>query len=54
LDDQEPPEEWDFITFDTEETCSVCQQLIHAGQAVGYVKGLPIHAKCYKKTGQPS
>lgn len=50
LDDEEPREEWDFITFDTGDTCSVCDQPIHAGQAVGYVKGMPIHAKCYRKT----
>ena len=44
---EEPREEWEFLTFDTDDVCSVCGEPIHTGQAVGHVAGSSVHAKCY-------
>lgn len=53
MDAPDPREEWEYLTFDTDESCAVCGRPIHAGQAVGRVGGVCVHAKCYgslKKT----
>ena len=45
--DKEPPAEWTYLTFDPEETCAICDESVHTGQAAGRVNGKLIHAKCY-------
>jgi hypothetical protein len=45
----DPAEEWEFLTFDTDEVCSVCGEPMHAGQAVGRLGGSSVHAKCYDR-----
>ena len=44
--EQQPPDEWEFLTFDLEMDCQVCGQPIRAGQAAGYVQGRAVHARC--------
>jgi hypothetical protein len=39
-------DEWGFLTFDPDETCSVCGEPIRAAQAVGYHDGGLVHARC--------
>jgi len=39
-------DEWDFLTFDPDVTCPICGEPIHAGQAVGRVRGTLVHARC--------
>ena len=46
MSDDQPPDEWAFLTFDPDETCSVCGEPIRAAQAVGYHEGSVAHAKC--------
>jgi hypothetical protein len=51
-DEGERPEEWSVIESDTDETCAVCEEPLHAWQAVGRVHGQVLHAKCYR--GSPA
>lgn len=46
-DEGERPEEWSVIESDTDETCAVCKEPLHAWQAVGRIHGQVLHAKCY-------
>jgi len=43
--------EWTYLTYDVDRPCVVCQHYLHRGQAVGYVKGQLVHAKCYRENG---
>jgi hypothetical protein len=47
----QPPDEWDFLTFDPDETCSVCGDPIRPAQAVAYQHGSLSHAKCWPGSG---
>ena len=47
------PEEWTIIEADTDDTCAVCGQPLHAWQAVGRVRGRAVHAKCDSRS-QPA
>jgi hypothetical protein len=41
-------EEWTYLTADLGETiCAVCGKSLRAGQAVGHVGDLTVHARCY-------
>jgi hypothetical protein len=41
-------EEWTYLTADLgDTTCSVCGKNLGAGQAVGHVGDLTVHARCY-------
>jgi len=46
------PSEWTYLTYDVDRQCAVCEEYLHCGQAVGYVKGQPMHAKCYREGGE--
>jgi hypothetical protein len=41
--------EWTYLTYDVDHPCVICQHYLHRGQAVGYVKGQLVHAKCYRE-----
>ena len=43
--------EWTFLTYDVDRPCAVCLDYLHRGQAVGYVKGQLMHARCYREGG---
>ena len=43
--------EWTFLTYDVDRPCAVCLHYLHRGQAVGYVKGQFMHARCYREDG---
>jgi hypothetical protein len=47
VDDPEPREEWRLVESDTDDMCVICGDTVHAWQAVGYVGGRVVHAKCY-------
>ncbi len=49
-EENRPPEEWRIVESDTDDTCVVCGEPIHAWQAVGYVEGEVVHAKCYRRS----
>jgi uncharacterized protein (UPF0212 family) len=41
-------EEWTYLTADLGDTsCAVCGKSLRAGQAVGHVGDLTVHARCY-------
>jgi hypothetical protein len=41
-------EEWTYLTADLEDaSCTVCGNSLRAGQAVGHVGDLTVHARCY-------
>ena len=44
--------EWTYLTYDVDRPCVVCEQYLHTGQAVGFVKGELMHAKCYREGGE--
>ena len=44
--------EWTFLTYDVDRPCVVCDEYVRTGQAVGYVKGALMHAKCYREGGE--
>jgi len=50
--------EWTYLTYDVDRPCVVCEEYLHSGQAVGYVQGQLMHARCYREGGasgrQPS
>jgi hypothetical protein len=47
--DPSQDDEWTYLMDDIGETttCDICGKDIHRYQAVGYVKGQTIHARCY-------
>jgi hypothetical protein len=46
--------EWTYLTYDVDRPCEVCLNYLHRGQAVGYVNGQLMHAKCYRpEEGSP-
>jgi hypothetical protein len=44
--------EWTYLTYDVERPCAICGDYVHRGQAVGYVDGRLVHAKCHRREGQ--
>jgi hypothetical protein len=44
--------EWTYLTYDVDRPCAVCEQYLHSGQAVGYVEGQLLHARCYREGGE--
>jgi hypothetical protein len=46
--------EWTYLTYDVDRPCAVCLNYLHRGQAVGYVGGQLVHAKCYRVEGESS
>jgi hypothetical protein len=44
--------EWTYLTYDVDRPCVVCLNYLHRGQAVGYVDGQLMHAKCYRGEGE--
>ena len=45
--------EWTYLTYDVDRPCVVCLNYLHRGQAVGYVNGQLVHAKCYREDQGP-
>jgi hypothetical protein len=41
--------EWTYLTYDVDRPCVFCLNYLHRGQAVGYVYGQLMHAKCYRE-----
>lgn len=41
--------EWTFLTYDVDRPCAVCEHYLRRGQAVGFVDGRLVHAKCYRE-----
>ncbi|HEV8310095.1 MAG TPA: hypothetical protein VGW35_20730 [Methylomirabilota bacterium] len=41
--------EWTYLTYDLDKNCAECGGPLRAGQAVGYVRGEVVHAKCHQK-----
>jgi hypothetical protein len=46
--------EWTVLTYDVDRPCVVCENYLHRGQAVGYIKGQLVHAKCYREGEESS
>lgn len=44
--------EWTYLTFDVDRPCTICEEYLRSGQAVGLVKGQLVHAKCYRGEGE--
>jgi len=42
--------EWEFLTFDPDESCRVCGRPIRPAQAVGRLGASMIHARCADKS----
>jgi hypothetical protein len=49
FDDDATREEWEYLTFDPEETCAVCGLAIRQAQAAGRIGGAMVHARCTEK-----
>ena len=41
--------EWTVLTYDVDRPCVICLHYLHRGQAVGYIDGTLVHAKCHQR-----
>lgn len=49
----ERAEQWQFLMFEVDAACAVCGEPLRIGQAVGYIRGRLLHARCYREPPEP-